>query len=234
MTRIAWVDWVKAILILLVAIGHHSSSPEWLLTIIYGFHLPLFLIVSGYLFKCNSICKITLRFLIPIVVFTIVGLFLRCLISSDGFVDVLTHCTILDYRADAPNTILSGLWFVQVLWAIEVICTLVESKTNRYLILEIIGASICIMYIVFLSNISDVGKSFYLYRIFGCFPFFVFGRILKQTAILETVNKVNKINAVSILVLLLIWGFFIVLNGRCDIYGLTYGRNYIILNSATL
>lgn len=49
--RLAWVDWMKALLILLVVIGHTClySQESFLTPFIYLFHIPAFFFVSGYL-----------------------------------------------------------------------------------------------------------------------------------------------------------------------------------------
>lgn len=46
---IAWADNAKALLIFLVVLGHMYSLPVTAKTIIYSFHLPCFLFVTGYL-----------------------------------------------------------------------------------------------------------------------------------------------------------------------------------------
>lgn len=47
--RIEWLDIARAISIILVVLGHSSTS-KYLVTYIYSFHLPLFFVISGYLF----------------------------------------------------------------------------------------------------------------------------------------------------------------------------------------
>ncbi len=46
--RIAWVDGLRGIAILLVVLGHVNPPFK---KIIYGFHMALFFIISGFLFK---------------------------------------------------------------------------------------------------------------------------------------------------------------------------------------
>lgn len=50
--RIAWVDNLKAIGILLVMLAHHQDDiPKWLIRYIYSFHVPLFFFASGLVFR---------------------------------------------------------------------------------------------------------------------------------------------------------------------------------------
>ncbi len=48
--RIEWIDWIKAIGIFLVVIGHGHCTPKSRLWI-YSFHMPLFFLVSGATFN---------------------------------------------------------------------------------------------------------------------------------------------------------------------------------------
>lgn len=52
MKRIIWIDTLKGLAILLVIMGHVCQmrfpvSGKWLANIIYSFHMPLFLFLSG-------------------------------------------------------------------------------------------------------------------------------------------------------------------------------------------
>lgn len=49
--RIAWCDWMKAMLILLVVLGHSGSVFTYVL---YLFHIPAFFFISGYLANYNK------------------------------------------------------------------------------------------------------------------------------------------------------------------------------------
>ena len=76
-TREKWVDDVKVIACILVALGHFfmsmvqsgilpdSNLHEWFITTIYYFHVPLFFICSGYLYQKYS--KVGISFVGPIV-----------------------------------------------------------------------------------------------------------------------------------------------------------------------
>lgn len=60
MQREKWIDVVRGGAILLVVIGH-SGCPEILYNLIYSFHMPLFFVISGYLYNYDKWNK-TLRF----------------------------------------------------------------------------------------------------------------------------------------------------------------------------
>ncbi len=77
--RSLWLDAVKGIGIFLVLLGHCKGSPlNWF---IYGFHMPLFFIISGYLFKKESIpaygVKLIKRYIVPYLLFSTANAALR-------------------------------------------------------------------------------------------------------------------------------------------------------------
>lgn len=45
--RIEWVDIAKGIAIILMVMGHEVKN-QWIYTVIFSFHMPLFFILSGY------------------------------------------------------------------------------------------------------------------------------------------------------------------------------------------
>ena len=55
-----WIDWAKAIGILLVVMGHVDTKLTGANALIYAFHMPLFFVVSGYL-SYNSISPLWVK-----------------------------------------------------------------------------------------------------------------------------------------------------------------------------
>ncbi len=51
--RLVWVDNAKAALIVLVVIGHFGALTGPLKTIIYAFHLPAFLFLTGFMLSAD-------------------------------------------------------------------------------------------------------------------------------------------------------------------------------------
>ena len=70
-TRIAYWDNLKGILIALVVLGHTGTAlgDKWL-SVIYAFHMPLFVFVSGYFSrKKDSFWDSTMRLIILYLIF---------------------------------------------------------------------------------------------------------------------------------------------------------------------
>lgn len=119
--RLIWADSLKGFLIILVVLGHaiqgtlgHDCVDNHLWNIIYSFHMPAFMAVSGFLaFRTNGLGQnywglIIRRFrqlVIPFVCYTIIMILLNLDFS---------FATIVDYLIFPDK----GLWFLWVLFFI--------------------------------------------------------------------------------------------------------------------
>ena len=65
--RELWIDMARGIGIILVFLGHSTGNP--LIWLIYGFHMPLFFILSGFLYRSEKmtvfIKKLCVRYFVP-------------------------------------------------------------------------------------------------------------------------------------------------------------------------
>jgi len=57
--RIQWIDITKGIAILAVVVGHTLGpyNGQFLGSLIFAFHMPIFFMLSGYLFKMHPISQ---------------------------------------------------------------------------------------------------------------------------------------------------------------------------------
>lgn len=83
--RKTWVDWAKALGILLVVMGHSNYAQADINPMIFMIHMPLFFVVSGYLFKTErSLKEITISnvktLLIPYILFN--AIWMVCILVS--------------------------------------------------------------------------------------------------------------------------------------------------------
>lgn len=80
-----WIDWAKTIGIFLVILGHGGLVNENIRQVIYSFHMPLFFIISGILYKPLSfavtIKKYYRRLIIPYLIMNGVCLLIVCLVA---------------------------------------------------------------------------------------------------------------------------------------------------------
>lgn len=203
--RLIWVDSIKGWLILLVILGHaiqYSIGSDcytnrfW--NIIYSFHMPAFMAVSGYLSyrKNKPLGGIVRRFkqlVVPFVLWTLVWIALK---------DQLTCNTFFDYIIYPDH----GLWFLWVLFLINVVfawgCKISDAFRVRQ---DIILLGLC-MFFIFLMVLFDI-------RIFGFqllayyLIFYSFGHFLHkyEKKIVTSSNCVIIILAMIWLVLAWFW-----------------------------
>ena len=197
--RESWIDVCKGIAIILVVIGHVKTSYinsdllnnayvfNSIGTIIYSFHMPLFFLISGYLFSCSSkkkcsfdIFKICISYGIPYIAFSVVLWFSKIIFSNlvnDTF-SVTDLLKILIFP-------LSYLWFLYALLIIEIAQTIVSKVSKSAASKFIIVIALFILRFVLIIFISDnsyiydlgivyAGK-YYIYFVLGeyCISFLV-------------------------------------------------------------
>ena len=111
--RESWIDTLRGIGILFVILGHCEPPFD---KIIYSFHMPLFFLISGYLFKSKKnikdyLKKIFLKYIIPYFLLCIINLLLVTIIDRDFKINYVIG--ILYSRGTTswlPNC--SPLWFL--------------------------------------------------------------------------------------------------------------------------
>lgn len=222
------LDILKAFLILLVILGHciqycngvnYFNSElyynNYLFKIIYSFHMPFFMLISGYLFqkginKRSFIVELKNKFfrlLVPILSFSIIAFLLRLLVIEKFGFGILT--LIIKFI----GTVTGSLWF---LWAVFLCSMLIKfvhdyMKDNKYIYCIIIVLSFLIPDIQYLS----------LYKF--VFPFFLIGYFLSK----KDIKYNTKINKYFPLLMLLF--YFLIKN--FDKAKFIYTSGYSILNN---
>ncbi|WP_270459646.1 acyltransferase family protein [Faecalitalea cylindroides] len=226
--REIWVDNVKVIACILVALGHFFMSMEasnilpdsdlyqWFIQTIYYFHVPLFFICSGYLYQryskvmnlqswSKNVLKKLLVLGVPYFTFSFATWILKTLFSSSvnneigGIVDVLfIHPT-------------SPYWYLYALFFLFLITPTFKSKKMALsglviaLILKVCGIFIGSFGIQFLSYILSNEIWFVLGMCLSSFGFS------------------NYINSKKVLTPIYGLGIFLILSVLVYIFGLSHG-----------
>ena len=135
--RIEQVDNLKGIGILLVMFGH-TALPDFMKELIYGFHMPLFFICSGFLFKRKSLhesIKSDLKkIMVPWMFFSV------CLIMSAIILGVVTHSYSLlqlDPLNEDSYCLYHTIWFLVCLFWVRTIYQVIANACNNKQILLI-------------------------------------------------------------------------------------------------
>lgn len=173
-------DNMKFILILFVIFGHlleyiKGDISENIYRIIYTFHMPVFIFISGYFAKYNR-KKIVFQLLIPYFILQTIYLIFdsKIISSSDIVIQYVTPYWLL--------------WFILTLLFYYLLIPLIDTKNNvnkLFFIVSIIFLSL------FISYTKNIGYYASLHRFFTFFPYFVLGYYYKNSNIKDIINKKN-------------------------------------------
>lgn len=171
MERNKILDTIKYILIILVVIGHFIEPTKYtnqittiLYCLIYSFHMPLFVLISGYFFKQRE-TKIEIKKCIPLLEI--------CFLSHMGFYllrnsGCISLSDFVNFGGDPAWYLLSLVyWRIGTIWLLK-----------RFDIKQIFVMSLALDLISFLT--IKYGGFMSIGRTIAFYPFFILGYYLKD------------------------------------------------------
>lgn len=199
--RIEYLDSLKFILIVLVVFGHvmeHDLYPSQLrrsiYSFIYCFHMPLFVIISGYFsrntYNFNKLAKTLFRFFLSYFIFQIL-LYTPDFIRNQDF--SLYNIIFLPYKS---------MWYLAgLIWWRLFIFFIQKIKIPPFIIIQLsfLFAFICF----YVDQISF----FINMRIIAFFPFFLIGYYMKDTFI-ENLKQLKVLYSLLILIIIFLLIYF--------------------------
>lgn len=182
------IDILKGIGIVLMVLGHMHFDDQYFGRIVYAFHMPLFFLVSGFLYKkpnnlFNYLKRKAKRILVPYAVFATAYLFLSFCLSRkvstlfDGLKSILVFPT-----QGMPME--SALWFLPAMFLCYVIYALldkfVKSRVRFTAIISVLTCTGC-----FYSSVTDIRLPFAVGPAMASLGFYGLGQLwkCKQTEI---------------------------------------------------
>ena len=197
------IDIIKGIAIFFVLWGHSIQCiagdegffSNWMIKFIYSFHMPLFMMISGYLFfkSCHrsflTILKGRLISLgIPFIVWNFLLYIRKCVF------DFLTTHIIHFNFSEMLNALVSGLWFLSSIFIITMLSSIIVKLFKKYK--YVISAVTWICLILLNRLVGD--------HTADLFPFFIFGfAIAENKKLFASINKYS-FGAYSVFAVLLI------------------------------
>lgn len=226
--RYNWVDWVKVIGIWLVTLGHGNLVSEELQQFIYSFHMPLFFVLSGYLFKVlpikDRIRKDFQRLIIPYL--GINGICFMLWLIGGYLIKPEYHWSVkpvvqrlgaillgIGYDTDFWIAVCTPLWFLIALFIVRCLCNIISS--SLYFIL-----SLTILVIGYVFVHFDVHLYFSINSAVMALPFFIVGIWMKKCLL--------RVHWVWSIVCLGILFFASHYNGRVDMATFRYGQSMLL------
>jgi len=187
--RVRYIDQLKGVAILIVVIGHFiqyntvEGNRNILFGIIYSFHMPLFMFISGYVAYKTIQPKILNQYFLFLkkkISAILVPFFTWPLIINPYFFNNQYNNNPFKTLTILINGPSGGLWFLWYLFFLYLLYTLFLALTIRFnrgcsITLDLLfGALICIIPIgVGMSHIISYADSFTLYYIFFFMGVFV-------------------------------------------------------------
>jgi len=220
------VDMLRGIAVLAVLLGHAIQRgleinylENIFFKIIYSFHMPLFMVISGYsLFKYSK--KLDFSFMkkrfIKLIIPTFIWSYLIYFMRDFWFVGIKPFVpfpdTILEYTKLLLKQLDYIIWFLYIVFLCNIIFYLKKKITKNNLKIDLL-ITLLITIIIFYIPITNFG--FLRLRIY--FPLFCFGYYLDY--FINTIKKYQKYFIVSgIIIYLLLFKPFSVLIDNLAIY----------------
>lgn len=143
MKRLLYIDYAKAIAIILVVVGHYYPDihPLWyeqMRTVIYGFHMPLFMFTSGFIYTAtiryekyiSFLHRKIRRLMIPYFAVSTLIITIKLLTQNNSYVEnpatAISYLRML-YLPEAGYY----TWFIWALWWMFVITPCFDTKRKR-------------------------------------------------------------------------------------------------------
>lgn len=228
-SRLEWIDWMKAIGIYLIVLGHFYSFGE---KFIYAFHVPLFFLISGFL--CRKECeqsifwkKLWFNLAVPMLIIAAVNFVYASILQlKDGAFEYKTFYWFVRNVLFGMVSGFDTLWFVYSLILLKIIFQYCHSRVLFYSLIVVMLA-LAYMY----NNFDLSAFPFYLnepnaiINVCMAYPFFALGILVHDyKAIL------NGWNHKTMLVIMGVCGFLLVsiccyFNGSVGLYRCNYGGN---------
>ncbi len=211
-----------------MVVGHFEKN-ETILACIYSFHMPAFLVVSGFLFSPHSWKKTIIAFTVPVVLFSLINLvvnLLLCRMTIDSLTVQYVLIHTFDWRHGLGEGLFKGVWFIWALVGLRLLfgdIPWLQSIRKYYIYIAVCMIAFMTFVHIFVS-IDTLFYGYYLGTIVPSLPFFCFGLLLKELQ--WNPPKTNSYKAIILFALLIL--LVPVINNDCDIYNSNYGYSYLI------
>ena len=222
-----WVDWAKVIGIYLMVLGHGGLVNADIRQFIFSFHMPLFFILSGFLYKQRTFAE-TLKknihtLLVPylimngiLLLFYLVLKIIKGTMTWDFLTSRLGAVLLgLGYNTESLIPLSTPLWFLIALFIIQTIVSLGKTKMIRCCIMLLSIVGFMFLDTMCIDTLVPIDSAML------ALPFFIFGSECKSF-----IGKQYSIYLLPILLLAMI--VINHYNGRVDINICKYGNSLML------
>ena len=175
------LDTLKTIMILGIVVEHslliygYPRNHELFWGAFISWLMPMFTLISGYLYKKRSLKDLTSKYLYPMVLFSAVNF-------AIGYF-------FYDVYHDGINIIGYAMWYLWALFWFQTITPPLLKITNCQILIIVSLVAVVLFSIMPLQGtLAMVGNKLQINRIIGFYPFYLLGILLKNNDLLKT-NK---------------------------------------------
>ena len=220
-TRSVFLDVLKAVAITLVVVGHAMQFGSGahcfiysdffdnvVFKTIYSFHMPLFMLISGYLFRSsvqrhspreNFVSRFT-SLLVPIMLWSIIPYIIRIVSGDERSVFLIVRAYF--------TTCIGNFWF---LWAVFY-CSLIVLAVNRFCHDNVLVYIIIAVVMLFTPDLNRLQLYKFMYG------YFVVGYMWAKSGKRVTNANTFKLVAAFLVMLVIYAGMFRLFGRDCYIY----------------
>lgn len=236
--REIWLDYAKSIGIFLVVLGHLPFCGNYVISL---FHMPLFFILSGYLYKhrpfCEEFVRSTRALLLPYLIYNSILTILYALFFDISIVQLVTNI-FLSLQEDLPFAF-RAMWFLISLYTMRILSAIFRQWS---IILSVIFFTIVCVSKSFQTIDTITPDVFQITSSAICYPFFIIGMLLRKYNLYHYIHFYTSKMSLMKQNVLLVFLFIIVSIGmlmlnehEVNIFRTYYGNNALLfLISSTI
>ena len=194
-SRLNYIDNLKGVLIILVVFAHiiefflENTIFKYIYIIIYSFHMPLFIFISGYLSTKQTSKKVIKKLIVPYFIFQ----FLYCLFS------------IYVLKADTKINFTTPYWIMWYILALIIWNILIQYFNTNIFPDYRKALLITIIFGIVIGFDDSVSYYMSLSRVIVFFPFFLLGYSLRNKEIdISAIKNVPKLKIILTILTILI------------------------------
>lgn len=191
-SRESYIDVIRGLAIIMVVLGH-LGMPSFAHSFIYGFHMPLFFILSGYLYSSSRWSDTPFRqyahakaraYLLPYIVLAFINLcatflmeYMQRAASFDLYSSTMNHLRWLllsnDNYGSSPDC--EALWFLPCFFLVTLSFQAIKKQSVK--LRSVLIAALCLLQFLFIRN--DVQLPWHLNIVPFCTLLFFAGWLLQ-------------------------------------------------------
>ena len=242
--RLDWIDFARGLGILLVITGHASISllPKYF---IYGFHIPLFFVITGICFNVKTDDKFAPFLLKKIRTILVPYIFISCVwIIIDSLTALFRHSFSLQFFIDNAKLYVfqrhyRAVWFLACIFLSEIIVFFLVKVLQRFKDVRMITLGVIVFFFIlslFYTRYSSAKLPWCADSTLTAVPFILSGWLIKDKIKQQSIFDIKLPTCILLFVISLIANVINVIgfygSNKLDFSNGEFGNHFLYLSSA--